>query len=108
MPRRATPESADRAGHLLLLSSALGAVNTANARKPLSRTGRASVLCFFPGWLTSELPLHVVAWQSVATVLFARRGALRSWKGWAALAINVGAWATLLKIWKEKHWQHWL
>lgn len=101
MPRRATPESADRAGHLLLLSSALGAVNTANARKPLSRTGRASVLCFFPGWLTSELPLHVVAWQSVATVLFARRGALRSWKGWAALAINVGAWATLLKIWKE-------
>jgi acetyl esterase/lipase len=101
MPRRTTPEAADRAGHLLLVSAALGAVNTVNARKPLSRTGRASVLCFFPGWLTSELPLHVVAWQSLATVLFARRGALRSWKGWAALAINVGAWATLVRIWRD-------
>ncbi len=101
MPRRSTPESADRAAQALLVSSVLGAVNTANARKPLSRTGRASVLCFFPGWLTSELPLHAMAWQSLATVAFVRRGALRSWRGWAALAINAGAWATLLEIWKE-------
>jgi acetyl esterase/lipase len=101
MRRRPTPESADRAAQALLVSSVLGAINTANARKPLSRTGRASVLCFFPGWLTSELPLHVVAWQSLATLLFARRGALRSPKGWAALAINAASWATLARIWKQ-------
>ena len=101
MSRRTTPESADRAAHALLVSSALGAVNSANARKPLSRTGRASVLCFFPGWLTSELPLHVIAWQTLATFVFARRGALRSWKGWVALALNGASWFTLAKIWKQ-------
>jgi len=101
MRRRPTPESADRAARTLLTVSALGAVNSANARKPLSRTGRASVLCFFPGWLNSELPLHVVAWQSLATLVFIRRGALRSWKGWAALAVNAVSWGTLAKIWKQ-------
>jgi acetyl esterase/lipase len=101
MSRRSTPESAGRAGRALLVSSALGAVNTANARRPLSRKGRASVLCFFPGWLTSELPLHVIGWQSLATLGFVRRGALRSWRGWVALALNAASWATLAKIWKQ-------
>jgi acetyl esterase/lipase len=101
MRRPVTPESADRLGSRLLVSSALGAINTANARKPISRTGRASVLSFFPGWLTSELPLHVIAWQSLATLMFIRRGALRSPKGWAALALNAFSWVTLAKIWKQ-------
>ncbi|MCU1369864.1 MAG: carboxylesterase family protein [Ilumatobacteraceae bacterium] len=101
MSRRSTPVPDDRAGHVLLVSSALGALNTANARKPLSRTGRASVLCFFPGWLTSELPLHAVAWQALATLVLAWRGALRSWKGWAALGLSAWSWATLSTIWRQ-------
>ena len=101
MRRRSTPESADRAGQALLLASAAGALNTRNAHKPFSRTGRASVLSFFPGWLTSELPLHVIGWQSLATLGFIRRGALRSPKGWIALALNAASWTALVKVWQE-------
>ena len=82
MRRGSTPNRPSRLGQRFLTAAALGAVNTANARKPLSRRGRASVLTFFPGWLTSELPLHVIVWQALATLLFVRRGALRSPKGW--------------------------
>jgi acetyl esterase/lipase len=91
---------ADVVATAFLGSAALGALNTANARRPLSRLGRASVLSFFPGWLTSELPLHALAWQALATVGFVRRGALRRPKGWLALAISAVSWAELLRIWK--------
>jgi acetyl esterase/lipase len=91
---------ADVVATAFLGSAALGALNTVNARRPLSRLGRASVLSFFPGWLTSELPLHAVAWQALATVGFVRRGALRRPKGWLALAISALSWAELLRIWK--------
>lgn len=101
MARRSTPESADRAGRLFFAASVFGALNTGNARKPVSRTGRASVLSFFPGWLTSELPLHVVAWQAVASLLFIRKGALRSRHGLAALAVNAASWSILAKLWKQ-------
>jgi acetyl esterase/lipase len=101
MRRGTTPESAERAGQRFLAAAALGAVNTANARKPLSRRGRASVLTFFPGWLTSEAPLHVIAWQALATLLFVRRGALRSAKGWLGLGLTGASWFTLTRIWKQ-------
>lgn len=101
MPRRPRSESADRAGSAFLAAAAVGAINTANARTPISRTGRASVLSFFPGWLTSELPIHVIGWQVAATVVWARRGALRSPKGWLALALSGASWFTLAKIWKQ-------
>ena len=101
MPRGPRSESADRAGSAFLAAAALGAVNTANARKPISRTGRASVLSFFPGWLTSELPIHVIAWQAAATLVWARKGALRTAKGWLALGISGASWFALAKIWKQ-------
>lgn len=101
MRRGATPESADRTAQRFLTVSVIGAINSANARKPLTRRSRVSGLTFFPGWLTSELPLHAIAWQALATALFVRRGALRSAKGWIALAINGGSWFVLGKIWKQ-------
>ncbi len=90
-----------RAGRRFLLASALGAVNTANARQPLTRKGRGAVACFFPGWLTSEMSLHAIAWQAVATLGFARKGALRTPSGLVGLGLTVGSWATLGRIWTQ-------
>jgi acetyl esterase/lipase len=101
MRRGTTPETIDHAGQQFLAVAAIGAVNSINARKPLSRRGRLSFLTFFPGWLTSELPLHAIGWQVLATFVFIRRGALRSAKGWLGLAISGASWFTLARIWKQ-------
>ncbi|MEZ5180492.1 MAG: hypothetical protein R2702_01210 [Acidimicrobiales bacterium] len=91
----------DQVAQAYLASAALGALNTANAVRPLSRKGRASVLAFFPGWLTSELPLHAIGWQALASAAFVRGGALRRPKGWLALGLSLGSWAALAKVWKD-------
>ena len=93
--------AAHRAGRALLVASAVGALNTANARKPLKRDGRAGVLGFMPGWLTSEMPLHAIGWQALATAGFARRGALRSLPGLVGLGVSAASWVTLSRIWKD-------
>lgn len=90
-----------RAGRRFLLASALGALNTANARQPLTRRGRGAVACFFPGWLTSELPLHAIGWQALATLAYARKGALRSPSGLIGLGLTAGSWAALARIWSQ-------
>lgn len=101
MTSETTPDAIDRTASLFLKAAALGAINTVNARKPISRLGRASVLSFFPGWLTSEMPFHAIAWQAAASVGFIRKGALRSPKGWAALGLSAASWAGLYKVWQE-------
>ena len=76
------------AGHRFLRHSLIGALNTANGQRPLSRDGRSGVLAFFPSWLTSEMPLHAIGWQALATAVHARRGGLRSKAGLAGLAVT--------------------
>ncbi|MBX3286242.1 MAG: alpha/beta hydrolase [Actinobacteria bacterium] len=98
---RPDPAVRERAGQAFLVASAIGAANTANARRPLKRTGRAGVLGFFPGWLTSELPLHAIAWQVVATLVFARRGALRTRRGLIGLGVSLASWSALVKVWRQ-------
>jgi len=78
-----------------LMASAAGALNTVNGLRPISRTGRPSVLCFFPGWLTSELPLQAIAVQAAGTAAFASAGALRSGKGKVGMALTLASWAGL-------------
>ncbi|MGI8937652.1 MAG: hypothetical protein ACR2JF_05440, partial [Iamia sp.] len=90
-----------RSGQRFLLASALGAVNTANARQPLSRSPRGGPAGFFPGWLTSELPLHAIGWQALGTLGYARKGALRSPSGLIGLGLTLGSWAALARIWTE-------
>lgn len=89
------------AGQRFLMHSLIGALNTANGQRPLSRVGRSGVLTFFPSWLTSEMPLHAIGWQALATVLHARRGALRSKAGLAGLAVTAASWWGLRSIWQE-------
>ncbi|MEY2570097.1 MAG: hypothetical protein QOE63_447 [Acidimicrobiaceae bacterium] len=78
-----------------LAASAAGAVNTLNAWRPLTRRSRAAAMTFFPGWLTSELPLPTIAWQAAATGLFAAGGGLRTTTGKAGLALSLASWAGL-------------
>src|SRR4051812_23889169 len=98
MPR--TPSAPDRTGKRFLAASVAGALNTANARKPLNNDGRIGALGFFPGWLTSELPLHAIAWQSLATAVWIRKGALRTKAGWLGLGITGASFAGLVQVWK--------
>lgn len=106
--RMAPSESADRqrsatdkVGRAFLVASIIGALNTANARRPLKRDGRAGVLGFMPGWLTSEMPLHAIGWQALATAAFVRKGALRSLPGLLGMGVSAASWLTLYRIWKD-------
>ncbi len=99
--RTRTSPSARRAGRRLLVASAIGAVNTANARQPLARQGRGAIACFFPGWLTSEMPLHAIGWQALATLGFASKGALRTPSGLLGLGLSAASWASLARIWRD-------
>ena len=98
---RSTPAPKSRAGRDFLVASAIGAVNAANARKTLKRDGRTGVLLFMPGWVTSELPLHAIAWQALATGVWAKKGALRSKAGWLGLGLTAASWAGLVQVWKQ-------
>jgi len=90
-----------RTGRALFASAAIGALNTANARRPITRDGTGGSLAFFPGWITSELPLHAVGWQALAAASYVRKGALRTPAGWAGLGLSAASWAALVGIWKE-------
>jgi acetyl esterase/lipase len=83
-----------------LAVSVVGAGFVVNAYRP-SRSGPTSVLSFFGGWLTGELPLHNIAWQGLATVGFGLLGAFGSWPGWLGLAITLVSWAGLVGLLRE-------
>lgn len=89
------------AGQRYLSRSLIGALNTVNGHRPLSRQGRTGVLTFFPSWLTTELPLHALAWQVLATGLHVRRGALRSPAGWLGLGVSAASWYGLFRLWEN-------
>lgn len=91
----------DAVGKRFLAAATIGALNSANARRPFGRRGRLGTAMFFPGWITSELPLHAIAWQGLATAGWIRRGALRTRAGWLALALSGVSWATLVKVWRQ-------
>jgi acetyl esterase/lipase len=83
-----------------LAVSVVGAGFVVNAYRP-SRSGPTSVLSFFGGWLTGELPLHNIAWQGLATLGFGLLGAFGSWPGWLGLAVTLVSWAGLVGLLRE-------
>ncbi len=80
-----------------LIVSIAGALFTLNAYLP-RRTGWLIIPSFLAGWLTSELALHHLAWQALATGLFVWGGALEAWTGWLGLAITLASWGGLLLL----------
>ncbi len=83
---------------LFLLVALIGAWFTYNAYRPTYAPAQVAVMSFFAGWLTSELALHHIAWQLLATVGFVWAGALSAGPGWIALAISVVSWVALWRL----------
>lgn len=63
------------------------------------RIGAFSFPYFMGAWITGELALQTIAWQAVATVLFAVGGAFEAAPGVVGLAATFLSWGTLLASW---------
>jgi acetyl esterase/lipase len=90
-----------KAGTTYLTAGLASAVNTANAWSPFARRGPGSVLSFAAGFPTSELPLQTIAWQAAVTAGFATRGALKSPRGRAGLALHLASWVGLAELYRR-------
>jgi acetyl esterase/lipase len=55
-------------------------------------------LAFSGGLTVSEMPLHSLAWQAIATAGFIAGGSLRSRAGRAGLALTAASWAGLIGL----------
>ena len=84
-----------------LAVSLIGAVFTANAFVPVRRVPALFMPSFFGSWLTAELAIHHVFWQSIATFIFIELGALAAWPGWAGLIVTFGSWLGLLVLFAD-------
>jgi acetyl esterase/lipase len=78
-----------------LVVSLVGAWFTFNALRPLGWK-LFLVPGFFAGWLTSELAMHHLFWQAIATFVFIAGGALDEAAGWVGLAITLLSWVGLV------------
>jgi acetyl esterase/lipase len=87
-------------------ASLVGATFTLNAFMPVRRVPVLFVPSFFGSWLTAELALHHVVWQSILTVLFVQFGALSSWPGLVGLGITVASWLGLLLLFNDGRTTH--
>jgi acetyl esterase/lipase len=83
---------------LFLVVSLIGALFTLTAHRPARPGNPLGAGSFFAGWLTSEMPLHHIAWQLLATFGFAAAGALEAWPGWLGLAVTLGSWMGMLAL----------
>ncbi len=80
---------------VFLLATLVGAWLTYNAYRPTFAPARRAAFSFFAGWLTTELALHHIAWQALATLLFVWAGALRAWPGKLGLVVAIASWVGL-------------
>ncbi|WAC89535.1 alpha/beta hydrolase [Mycobacterium sp. Aquia_213] len=81
-----------------LARAALELANAANGLRPLARKGYTTVLVFWFGWPTSEVP-GLYAGASLLDVLRrGRRGDFAGRRGKAALALTAASWAILAVI----------
>ena len=81
--------------------SLVGALFTANAFVPVRRVPALFMPSFFGSWLTAELALHHVLWQSIASLVFVQFGALAAWPGWIGLFITFASWLGLLVLFAD-------
>ena len=81
---------------VFLVVSVIGVLFTLNAFRPPRRPEILSVAVFFAGWLTSELPVHHIVWQFVATVIFAGLGVVVF-----VIAFSLVVRLAPLNLWKE-------
>ncbi|HVA75600.1 MAG TPA: alpha/beta hydrolase [Acidimicrobiales bacterium] len=95
MPRRASqPVGAATGAARSILPLAL----TANAIRPVSRTGPIGAWAFWPGWHVSELPLATLAVQLAGTGRFVRRRGWRTPAGSTRLLAQAASAAGLIAL----------
>jgi len=82
-------------------ATALGALATLNAYRPLTRRGYAVVPAFAAGLFDTELPLLAAGLQLAVTASALKRGAARSNLGRLGLAINAASIAGLVNLHRE-------
>jgi acetyl esterase/lipase len=82
--------------------SIVGLLLTINALKPLG-LGPFAVLSFFPGWLTSELPIVHLIGQAVVSAIFIDFGSDKHWPGQVGLAITLVSWIGLIALEVSSH-----
>jgi acetyl esterase/lipase len=87
-------------------ASLVGATFTLNAFMPVRRIQVFFVQSFFSSWLTAELAIHHLVWQSIVTVLFVQFGALSTWPGVVGLGITVASWLGLLLLFNDGRTAH--
>jgi acetyl esterase/lipase len=81
-----------------LISGVNAAVNTANAIRPVARSGPLSVPAFAFGLPASELPLQTGLFQVATGALLARSGGTRGWKGKLGIAAYAASMAGLVAL----------
>src|SRR5215216_5155052 len=84
-----------------LAASVASAATTANALRPVRRTGATSVVAFASGLPTSELPLQAAVTQALLGLVAARDGGRRGAKGTLGLALTAASWAGLASLYRE-------
>ena len=85
-----------RAGWTYLAVSLNGAAYMLTAYRPARRSRVLFGWSFFASWITIELAPFHLAWQVLATGLFASRGALRTKAGKVGLVVTLASWVGLL------------
>ncbi|MCZ7530761.1 MAG: alpha/beta hydrolase [Acidimicrobiia bacterium] len=91
---------------IYLAVTLVGASFTLNAYIPTRRHMVAVVPSFFASWITIEMAAFHIAWQAVATAIFAYLGAFDAWPGWLGLAITLASWAGLLLLMRQSGRTH--
>jgi acetyl esterase/lipase len=81
-----------------LAASAIAALNTLNAYRPLAWTGAGSVASFFAGMGTSEEPAASIGLSAIETAVALRLGAARTATGRAGLALTAVSTAALIGL----------
>jgi acetyl esterase/lipase len=88
MPRKPRP----------LLRAAVEFINAANGLRPLARKGYSTVLVFWFGWPTSEVPGLYFSVSLLDALRRGRRGDFAGRRGRVALALTAASWAILAVI----------
>jgi acetyl esterase/lipase len=84
----------------LLLSGAASAVATANALRPIARSGPLSMAAFVVGMPTSELPVQAGITQLAVTVALGRHGGVRSRTGQLGAVLTAASCAGLMQLYR--------
>jgi acetyl esterase/lipase len=78
-----------------LARAAVEFINAANGLRPLARKGYSTVLVFWFGWPTSEVPGLYLSVSLLDVLRRGRRGDFAGPRGKAALALTAASWAIL-------------